>query len=108
MKSPQHYRTERHQAAQILKDFNDRACGHFAEVLRKHDEYVRSCAELGIPAPELIPVAYFEAVYKLLSFGPLPDRATLMLGHPDEIETLVSRVQTAKGFYADTGHWIEL
>jgi hypothetical protein len=105
MTSRQKYLAERKQAAANLADFNDRACAHFAAVLRDN---VRLCREVGLPPADLIPVAYFEAVYKLLCFAPLADRAVLILGKPDDIEALVSKTQTAKGFYSETGHWIEL
>ena len=108
MKNRQDYQAERRKAAEILEKFNQLACAHFADILRKHDEYCRLCTEVGQPTENLIPADYFEAAYKLLSFGPIASRATLILGTADDIEKLVSRVQTYEGFYSYTGHWIEL
>lgn len=108
MKSPDAYRRERKTVAEQLESFNRQACIHFAEILRLNDEQKRICAQLGEPVEDLIPLAYFESVYKLLCFGPKADRLLLMVGTADEIEQVVSRVQRDKGFKDETGFWIEL
>ena len=108
MKTPRAYREERQRAAIALEQFNNAACIHFAEMLRLNDEQKRIAKELGQPIEDLIPADYFEAVYRILSFGPKQDRAVLILGTPNEIENLVSRVQRDRGFYDEKQFWIEL
>ncbi len=108
MKTSREYQAERKKLAEILERFNDAACIHLAEILRTNDAYSRACMELGEKPESLIPKQYFEAAYRLLSFAPKADRLTLMTGTPDQIEALISKTQHARGFYTDSGFWIEL
>jgi len=108
MKTQRDWQRERQELAEELKRFNNRACIHFAEILRKHDEYKSLSRQLGENPADLIPVAYFEAVYKILSYAPAEQRLAIMAGTPEEIEKLVSEIQTAGGFYDEKGFWIEL
>jgi hypothetical protein len=101
------YLAGRRHAAELMASFNRRACIHFAEVLRTHDAYERLCLELGIPAEDMIPQEYFEIVYKVLSFGKLQDRATLLLGTASGIERLVTEIQGRGGFNDEKGFFIE-
>lgn len=99
---------ERRNAAELLEEFNRQACIHFAEVLRDYDTYVRLCKELGKPHEELIPSAYFDAVYRILSFGKFSDRAVILLGTPDQYDDLISAALRQRGFYDENSKWMEL
>lgn len=108
MKTQQQYQAERKKLAEQLEQLNKALCAEFADILRKNDEAMRIQRELGQKPESLIPMPYFDAVYRILSFAPKSMRLTIIAGTPNEIEALVSRVQTERGFYSDGGHWIEL
>ena len=108
MKTIQQHREELKKAAEFLQGLNEYSCAHYAKVLQQHDTYVRLCTEAGVQIEPLIDVDRFEMIYKLLSFAPLKDRATLMLGEAPEITRLLARTRNAGGFYTDQQHWIEL
>ncbi len=108
MKTRGEYENERRQLIATLKKFNNQACIHFAEILRLHDQNKRIAMELGEAPREIIPQAYFEAVYKILCFALESDRMTVLTGTHDEVYALVNRVQENRGFYDEHGFWIEL
>lgn len=108
MVSRAEYICERKRAAHALEESNRKACIHFAEVLRSHDEYERICKQLGMPAEEIIPKRYFEIVYRVLCFGTVENRAALLLGAPEAIDKLVRSTDQNGGFYDEKGFWIEV
>lgn len=108
MKNRIEYEHERRQAAELLETYNRRASIHFAEMLRKQDEYERVCKELGIPVQEIIPKRYFEITYRVLSLGKLQDRATLLLGTVNAIDKLLSEIDSVGGFRDERGFFVEV
>ena len=108
MVSKTEYEIERKKAAKTLEQLNRQACIYFAELLRGQDRAEQIQRDLGIRREEFIPQRYFEITYRLLCFGKLQDRATLMLGTAAGIERLLSEISEKGGFNDENGRFQEI
>ena len=99
---------ERKKAAELLEELNRQACIHFAEQIRNQETVNRLSREIGKEPEQVIPLDYFDACYRILSFGKLKDRILILLGKADDFDPMIQEALNRKGFYDENDRWHEL
>lgn len=99
---------ERKQAAEMLLELNNRMTASFGDLLRDQDTALLLAKELGKPLDPVIPMDYFQAIWRVLAFGPIELRAKLLLGGQKEIEDIATTVIGQDGLYTESGMWMDL
>lgn len=97
------------EAGKSIGHMHQKAMIHFAEQLRLMDEERRISLDLGVNSVVGWEVyQYFNAVYRVLSFGKPDQIMPLLIGSPDEIDAVIRPIVTAGGFETENGFWMEI
>ncbi len=96
-------------AARAIESFEQQLAGSLAEELRLMDNEQRISRELGLKSHvDIHRKRRLEALYRILSFGTVKQRAVIFIGTDDEINSAIETVVRDGGFFNATGYFVEL